>query len=154
MNFKFYAILAPKTFMRILAIDFMHPIGHQMPWFKVQSLEKTRSSSCFTLCGLHVLCVVLMSVIHPIVGSIILVKAITVVKWNFHLTERFLRGNKVNFIHPTTNFLCNVGVKTFLCILTIDSMHPIGHHVPWFKFQIYEFLFFKKKYSQWILNRA
>jgi hypothetical protein len=60
--------------------------------------------SMFYACGLHVLCVVPMSVIHPIVGSIMLVKAITVVKWNVYLAERFLHGNKVNFIHPTTNF--------------------------------------------------
>jgi hypothetical protein len=34
----------------------------------------------FYACGLHVLYVVPMSVIHPIVGNIMLVEAITVVK--------------------------------------------------------------------------
>jgi hypothetical protein len=36
--------------------------------------------SMFYACGLYVLCIVPMSVIHPIVGSIMLVEAITVVK--------------------------------------------------------------------------
>jgi hypothetical protein len=37
-------------------------------------------NSMFYACGLYVLCVVPMSVVHPIVGSIILVEAITIVK--------------------------------------------------------------------------
>jgi hypothetical protein len=69
--------------------------------------------SMFYVCGLHVLCVVPMSVIHPIVGNIMLVEAITVVKWNVHLAERFLHGNKVNFIHPTTNFYAMLAQKLF-----------------------------------------
>jgi hypothetical protein len=36
--------------------------------------------SMFYACGLHVLCIVPISVIHPIVGSIMLVEPITVVK--------------------------------------------------------------------------
>ena len=52
------------------------------------------------------------------------------VRWNVHLMERFLRGNKINFIHPTTNFYAMLWPKTFVRILTIVSMHPIGHHLP------------------------
>jgi hypothetical protein len=63
--------------------------------------------------GLHILCVVPISVIHPIVGSIMLVEAITIVKWNVHLAEMFLRGNKVNFIHPTNNFYAMSAQKLF-----------------------------------------
>jgi hypothetical protein len=55
-------------------------------------------------------------------------------KWNVHITERFLRGNEIIFIHQTTNIYAISAPKTFLRILTIDSMHPISHHVPRFKF--------------------
>jgi len=89
---------------------------------------------------------------------------------------------KLIFIHPTTNFYSTSTPKILLRILTSDSMHLIGHYVSWFKFQIlknmrsswcflltrsirmyktlshstqnYEFLFFSKRYSQQILNRA
>ena len=32
-----------------------------------------------------------------------LVEAITIVRYNVYLAERFLHGNKLIFIHPTTN---------------------------------------------------
>jgi hypothetical protein len=83
----------------------------------------------FYACGLHVLCVVPISVIHPIVGSIMLVEIITVVKWNVHLAERFYVVTKlILVIQLLISMQCRR--KTFLCILTIDSTHPIGHHVP------------------------
>jgi hypothetical protein len=69
--------------------------------------------SMFYAYGLHILCAVPMSVIHPIVGSIMLVETIMVVKWNVHLAERVLHGNKVNFINPTTNFYAMSAQKLF-----------------------------------------
>jgi hypothetical protein len=51
------------------------------------------------------------------------------VRWNVHLAERFLCGNKI-FIHPNTNFYATSMQKTFLRVLTIVSMHPIVHYTP------------------------
>ena len=42
----------------------------------------------------------------------------------FYVITKFI------FIHPTTNFYAMLAPKIFVCILTIDSMYPIGHHVP------------------------
>jgi hypothetical protein len=79
----------------------------------------------------RVLCIVPMLIIHPHrwkhdVGG----GNQGCVRWNVRLVQRFLRGKKIIFIHPTTNIYAMLAPKTFLHILTIDSMHPIGHHVP------------------------
>ena len=138
---NFYAMSAPKIFIRILITYSMNPIIHHMLSFKFQILEKMRLSPCtFYACGLHVLCIVLMLIIHPYSGKHDVVEAITVVLGEMSISRRgFYAVTKLIFIHPTTNFYATSVQKTFLRILTILSMHPIGHHVPWFKFQIYEF---------------
>ena len=84
----------------------------------------------------------------PIVGSMMLVEAIMVISGGMFISRRgFYAVTKLFFIHQITNFYATSAPKTFLRILTIDSMHPIGHHVPWFKFQIYEFYFFKNIFT-------
>ena len=111
-----------------------------------KSWKKTRSSTCFYALDHKFLCVD---------ESMMLVEAIMVVPGGMFVSRRgFYVVTKLFFIHQTINFYATSAPKTFLRILTIDSMHPISHHVPWFKFQIYEFKFFFEKYSQWILNRA
>ena len=50
--------------------------------------------------------------------------------WNVHIVRGFYAAKKPFFIHQTTNFYATSAPKTFLRILTIDSMHPIGRHVP------------------------
>ena len=92
--------------------------------------------SMFYAWGLYVLCMVPMLIIHPhSVNHDVGGGNHVCVRWNVHLVERFLRGNKINFIHSTTNFYAMSWPKTFVRILTIVSMHPIGHHLPWnFKF--------------------
>ena len=68
-----------------------------------------------------------------------LVEAITVMSGEMSISWRgFQTVTNLIFIHSTTNFYVTSAPKTFLRILTGDSMHPIGHHVPWFKFQIME----------------
>ena len=124
---NFYATSAPKTFMRILIGDSMHLIDHHMLWFKFQISEKDDNVYMF-LCS------------RSQVSSMMLVEAITVVPGGMLISWRgFYAVRKLFFIHQTTNFYATTAPKTFLRILTIDSMHPIGRHVPWFKFQIYEF---------------
>ena len=106
--------------------------------FQISNFEEDEIVSMFYACGLHVLCIVSMLFIHPHI-----VKHDVgggnhgyYFRCNVHLMEIFLHSNKINFIHSTTNFYVTSAPKTFLRILTGDSMHPIGHHVPWFKFQI------------------
>ena len=54
--------------------------------------------SMFYACGLHVLCIVSMLFIHPhIVKHDVGGGNHGCVRWNVHLVERFLRGNKINF---------------------------------------------------------
>ena len=117
----------------------MYPIVLPFIFFKFQILEKTRSSPCFYACDLHVLCIAPMLIIHPHIGKHDAGGGNHgYLRWNVHLVEMFLHGNKINFIHSITNFYAMSAPKTFMRILTGDSMHPIGHHVPWFKFQILE----------------
>jgi hypothetical protein len=185
----------------------MHPIGHHISWLKYQILEKTRSSTCFTITifMFYALFVPMLITQPPQWEHMMLVAAIIVVSRGMSISRRcFYVVTKLIFIHPTTNLyamsvpkifvhiftsdsmhlidhhvswywwrqsrLCQVECsyrgevfyavtklflihqttnlyatsvpKTFLLILTIDSMHLIGHHVPWFKFQIYDFNFF------------
>jgi hypothetical protein len=56
--------------------------------------------------------------------------------------EFFYMVTKLIFIHPATNLYVTSAQITFLRILTIVSIHPNSHHVPWFKLQTYEFYFF------------
>ena len=46
---NFYVTSTPKTLLHILTIDSMHPISHQVSWFKFQILQRTRSPLHFTL---------------------------------------------------------------------------------------------------------
>ena len=55
------------------------------------------------------------------------------------LAREFLYGNELIFIHPTTNFYTTSAQKAFLRILTIVSLHSIGHHMPRFKILIFFF---------------
>jgi hypothetical protein len=88
------------------------------------------------------------------VGSMMLVEAITVVSGEMSILQRhFYVVTKLIFIHPTTNFYVMSAQNTFLRILTIVSMHPMGHHVPDSNFKFMN-LKFSKTYSKWILNHA
>jgi hypothetical protein len=60
-----------------------------------------------------------------------LVKVITVVSGGMFISRRaFYAVTKLFLVHRATNFYATSVSKTFLHILTIDSMHPIAHHVP------------------------
>jgi hypothetical protein len=145
MNFKFYATSAPKTFLRYWLYASNRP-SHAM--IQISKFREDKIISMFYACYLHVLCIVLMSVIHPIVGSIMLVETITVLSgMSISRRDFYVVPKLILFIQLLISMQCR-------CKNFFNSIHPIGHHVPWFKFHIYEFLFFSKKYSQWILNRA
>ena len=98
--------------------------------FQISNFGEDKLVSMFYACGLHVVWIVPMLIIyshsrkHDVGGG-----NHVCVRWNVHLVERFLRGNKINFIHPTTNFYAMSWPKTFVRILTIVSMHPISHHL-------------------------
>ena len=51
--------------------------------------------------------------------------AVTIVQINNMQKGGFLRDNEIILIHQTTNFYATMAPKTFLRILTIDSMHLI-----------------------------
>ena len=116
-----------------------------------------RSSLCFTLCGLHILCNVPILIIHPHSGKYDVGGGNHgCIRWNVISWRYFYAVTKLIFIHPTTNFYATSAPKTFLRILSIDFMHPISHHVPWLKFQIYEFYFFFQKNihnGSWIVHK-
>ena len=110
---NFYAMSVPKIFLSILTIDYMNLIVHHLLFFKFQILEKTRSSPCFYTCGLYVLCIVPMFT-HPNIGKHDAGGGNHgYVRWNVHLVERFLHGNKINFYSFDHQFLCNVDAKNF-----------------------------------------
>jgi hypothetical protein len=128
-------MLMLKTFMLILTIDFMNPIVHDLQFFLIFKFWIRRDRLhvlylwylCFMYCS--------FLIIHPHIGKHGL-EAITVVSGGM-LNSRsgFYLVTKLTFIHPTTNLYATWAPKTLLCILTIDSIHPVGHHMPWFKFQ-------------------
>ena len=102
----------------------------------------------FYVCGLHVLCIVHMLIIHLHNGKHDVGRGNHgCVRWNVYLSERFHVVTKLIIIHPSTNLYATLAQTTLLRMLTIVSMLPIGHHVPWFKFQIYEFYFFKNIFT-------
>jgi hypothetical protein len=75
----------------------------------------------FYVCSLHVLCIVLMSIIHShIVKHDVGGGNHGCVRWNVHLVERYFRSNKINIFHPVTNFYATLVSKTFLRVLTND----------------------------------
>jgi hypothetical protein len=74
---NFYAVSAPKIFKRILITDSMNPIVHHVLFFKF--LREDEIVSMFYACCPHVLCIVPMSIIHFILGSMMLVEVTTVV---------------------------------------------------------------------------
>ena len=47
----------------------------------------------------------------------------------FSSCGEILRGHKIKFYSLTTSFYTILVEKTFLCVLTYDSMHLIGHYV-------------------------
>jgi hypothetical protein len=137
---NFFATSMLKKYLRILTIYSMHLIGHHVPWFKFQILEKMRWDRLHVLrlrspCSIHCSHV---NYTTQLVESIMLVMSGEM----FISRTGFYAVTKLFFIHQTTNFYATSALKTFLRILTFDYMHPIDHHVPWFKFQIYEFYFF------------
>jgi hypothetical protein len=86
----------------------------------------------FYACGLHVLCIVPILIIHlqsekhDIGGG-----NHGYARWNVHLVKSFFYVvTKLIFIHPATNLYATSAQITFLRILTIVSIHPISHHVP------------------------
>jgi len=98
--------------------------------------------SMFYACGLHVLCIIPILIIHPIVESMMLVEAITVVLGGISISRRgFYAVTKLFFIYPTTNFYTMSAQNTFLRILTIVSTHPIDImcHDSNFKFMNFNF---------------
>jgi hypothetical protein len=120
---NFYATSTPKTFLRILTIDFMHPIDHNVPWFKFQILKKHDVLRLWSPCFMHCSHVNYTppSGKYDVGGD-----NHSCVRWNIHLMERFLHGNKINFfIQLLISIQCQR--KKNLRILTIVSMHPIGH---------------------------
>jgi len=65
--------------------------------------------------------------------------AVTIVQINNMQKGGVLRDNEIIFIHQTTNFYATLVPKTFLRILTINSMHliVITCHDSNFKFIIF-----------------
>jgi hypothetical protein len=97
---------------------------------QISNFREDEIVSMFYVCGLYVLCIVPMLIIHPIVESMMLVEAITVVPGEMFISRRgFYAVTKLMFIHLTTNFYATSAQITFLRTLTIVSMHPIGNHV-------------------------
>jgi hypothetical protein len=93
---------APKMFKRILITDSMNPIIHHVLFFKF--LRDDEIVSMFYVCCPHVLCIVLMSIIHPYIGKHNVGEGNHgCARCNIHLVERFLRRNKINFYSFTTN---------------------------------------------------
>ena len=85
----------------------------------------------FYACGLHVLCIVPMLIIHLHNGKHDVGRGNHgFVRWNVCLAERFYAVRKLIIIHPSTNFYATSAQKSFLRILAIVSMHLIDHHVP------------------------
>ena len=76
--------------------------------------------SGFYACALHVLCIVRILIIHPHSGKHDVGGGNhCCVRWNVHLMERVLCGNKINFYSSNNIFLCNIGAKNFLRTLTV-----------------------------------
>jgi len=129
---NFYTTSVPKTFLRILTGDSIHPIGHHMPWFRFQILEKDENVYMF-LCS--------RSQVSIVDESMMLVEAITVVPGGMFISRRgFYAVTKLFFIHQTTNFYATPAPKTFLRIQSAITCHDSN-----FKFM--NFIFFKKIFT-------
>jgi hypothetical protein len=115
---NFYATLVPKT-LRILTIDSSNCPSRAI--FQISNYGEDEIISMFYACGLHVLCIVPMLVIHPIFRSMMLVQTIMVVSDGMSISWRdFSAVTKLTFIHSVTNFYATSAPKTFLRILTSD----------------------------------
>jgi hypothetical protein len=101
---NFYAISAPKTFKRILTTDSINSIVHHVLFFKFQIFKKTKLSPCFT-CVVSMFYVLFSCQLYILIlGSMMLVEAITVVLGGMSISWRGLYvATKLIFIHSTTN---------------------------------------------------
>ena len=87
----------PKKFMRILIINSMNPIV--LPFvFLISKFREDEFFVVFYVCGLQVLCIVPMLIIHPHSGKHGVGRDnYGCARWNIHLAERFISSNKINF---------------------------------------------------------
>jgi hypothetical protein len=130
-----------KTFLGILTVDSSNLIVHHVLysnfkfWRRQNRLRVLRVQSLCSMHCSHVNYTLLTTDSMHLIGHH--VPGFKFQRWQGCLhVEMFLCGNKLIFIHLTTNFYSTSAPKTFLCILTSDSIHPIGHYMSWFKFQI------------------
>ena len=100
---NFYAMSAPKMFLRILTIDY-ESYRPSLAIFQFSNFREDEVSM-FYACGFHILCIVPMLNIHPHSGKHDVVEAITVVSGGMSISWRgFYVVTKLIFIRSTTNF--------------------------------------------------
>jgi hypothetical protein len=103
------------------------------------NLKFWRRQDSLRPCGLHILYIVPMLIIHLSEKHDVGGGNHGVSDGIFISRRGFYMVTKLIFIHSTTNFYTTSMPKKFYASWPLFSMHPIGHHVPWFKYQIYEF---------------
>ena len=92
---------AQKMFLRILIIDSMNPIMLPFVFFQISKFGEDEIFSMLYACGLHVLCIVSMLIIHLHSGKHDVGRDNhSFARWNIHLAKRFLSGNKIEFYSP------------------------------------------------------
>ena len=126
-NYRFLCNVDAKNISAHLDYLFYESDHPSHAIFQISNFGENKIVFMFYACGLHVLCIVLMLIIHPYSGKHDVGRRNHgCLRWNLHLVERFYAVTKLIFIHRTTNFYTTSAQKNFFS----DSVRPIGHHVP------------------------